>query len=396
MKTEDLYAKKELCCGCGMCADMCPAGVIHMKEDIDGFFYPEITDTLSCLNCKKCLKICPLKDVAHDVSKNIGFYAGSYKADKETISCASGGLATAISTKFLENNGIVYGVAYSDDWHTVEYARIDSCEDINKLKTSKYAQSKKGHIYRCLHDDLRNNKKCLFIGLPCDVAAVKKAFHNNDNLYTMELICHGPTSPSVQKQYCTKMEEKFDSVIDYFSVRYKKNGKWTPFYIKVKMKNGKEFMEQFHLSSYGAAFRYLKRPSCRVCPIKGSALRGDLMIGDYHYVEKGMKGYNPHGVSSAIVHTLKGKELINSLDNTFSLTPIEEKNALENGAIHKPIPAPAGWEKYQKVFRKDGLFKAYRLPFVIRSNMQRKMKARCLRLAVRIKRILIPGSRIKE
>ena len=42
MKTEDLYQKDEDCCGCGMCANICPAKIIQMKSDELGFLYPLI------------------------------------------------------------------------------------------------------------------------------------------------------------------------------------------------------------------------------------------------------------------------------------------------------------------------------------------------------------------
>jgi ferredoxin len=33
---------KEDCCGCGACKAVCPLGIIKMKQDEEGFLYPEI------------------------------------------------------------------------------------------------------------------------------------------------------------------------------------------------------------------------------------------------------------------------------------------------------------------------------------------------------------------
>ena len=146
MKNTNLYLEKKDCCGCGMCANVCPSQIIQMIEDQEGFLYPEIIDYNKCLNCKLCLKVCPLKDEYCRASEFIDFYAGSYKSDKTTVSCSSGGLATAIEVSFIKNGGIVYGAAYSSDYKRNEYIRVDRVDDIEYLKSSKYTQADKNDI----------------------------------------------------------------------------------------------------------------------------------------------------------------------------------------------------------------------------------------------------------
>lgn len=395
MKTEDLYQKDEDCCGCGMCANICPAKIIQMKSDELGFLYPLIENETACLNCKKCLKVCPIKNTGKEKTKFIDFYATSYKTDIDTISCSSGGLATAISSEFIKLGGTVYGAAYSGDYKNVIYVRVNNENELEKLKGSKYAQADKSFIYKSISEDLNREIKCLFIGLPCDVAAVTGYFKQNRNLYTIELVCHGPTSADIQKQYCEELEKKFKSKIVFFTNRYKKDGNWKPFYNFMKFENGKIFIEKFHKSSFGSAFRYLKRPSCYICPIKDKSLMGDLMIGDYHYVEKGMLGYNPHGVSSAMVHNNKGKELISLIKEGINIVQISKRNALANAAIHHPIAEPKGALKYKQVYLNFGLIKAHNMWIVTKSNLERTFKAIFLEIAVKVKRILFPGSRPK-
>ena len=357
---------------------------------------PDIKDADSCINCKRCVSVCPIKNVSPDRTEVIECFAGSFKEDAKTISCASGGLATAISETIIKTGGVVYGTVYAGDYKSVVYKRIDQSMDLPELKGSKYAQSYKGNIYKRLSDDLKQGLTCLFVGLPCDVAAVVGVFGKYDNLYTVELVCHGPTSVLVQQQYCEWLEDKYSSAVESFSTRYKKDGKWIPFYVHAKMRNGAEFTEQFHHGAYGAAFRYLKRPSCNTCPMKEDALLGDVMIGDYHYVETGMKGYNPHGVSSAIVRSTKGQKLLEQLDSSFNLVSISKRNGLANGAIHKPIAAPEGTEEYVTEFRENGLISAYGLRLVKQSNFKREIKQKMMHVVVKVKRILIPSSRPKE
>ncbi len=59
-KTPVLYSRKEECCGCTACYAVCPQSAISMKEDEEGFEYPQI-DENKCVGCCICLKVCPLK-----------------------------------------------------------------------------------------------------------------------------------------------------------------------------------------------------------------------------------------------------------------------------------------------------------------------------------------------
>ncbi|WP_297960247.1 Coenzyme F420 hydrogenase/dehydrogenase, beta subunit C-terminal domain [uncultured Ruminococcus sp.] len=391
---EVLFQDRSECCGCSACVDICPKSVLIMQEDASGFLYPRIKEHAECIDCKRCLKVCPEKNLLQIDSEFKSFYAGYFKDNKELISCASGGLATAISKKFIQSHGIVYGCAYSDDWNTIEYKRVTDILDLEKLKTSKYSQSIKEGIYKKVIADLQGGSKVLFIGLPCDVLAVKSIVPTkyHSALYLLELICHGPTSLKVHRQFITELEKKGRMI--FFSTRAKKNGAWKPFYIHAKYENGTEHYEEFHKSAYGAAFRYMKRPSCYTCKIKGNHLVGDLMIGDYHYVEKGMNGYNEHGVSSALVHNEKGEQLLAELDSVgFYIIEIPRRNAIGNGAITRAIPAPAKHEEFEKFFVEKGLISASRLRFVIKSNIERSIKASMLKFAVKVKRFFLPSTR---
>ena len=61
--------KKEKCSGCGACLNICPTNAITMKEDYEGFLYPEISD--KCIDCGKCKSVCP-QSIMEDEYENIG------------------------------------------------------------------------------------------------------------------------------------------------------------------------------------------------------------------------------------------------------------------------------------------------------------------------------------
>lgn len=395
MGTRYLYSKREECCGCEACVSVCPRKIIKMEPDEYGFLYPYITDESACINCDQCSKVCPLKEIEKlDEKCFINYYAGYLKDTKELISCASGGIATAISKKMLNNGAIVYGVGYTDDWKSAEYKRVTNYDDLNFLKTSKYIQAEKGNLYNNILNDLKEGNTVLFIGLPCEVSAVKKrCASNEENLYTIELICHGPTSRDVQKQFIdARINKKVNKKIIDFSVRYKKNGKWKPFYIHIGYDDNTEWIQEFHDSAFGTAFKYMKRPSCYSCKIKGNILQADLMIGDYHYVEKGMKGYNSHGVSSALVHTEKGEELVKNIHDIFSVFPITEKAAMSNGSIISPIKRPSNADEYLKIYLEKGIFSAHKIFKIRIEHCYKKYKQRIKEKLVKLKRLLLPIS----
>lgn len=56
-----LFRKKEECCGCSACYAVCPEHAIEMKEDEEGFEYPQLIID-KCIRCYKCLKVCPVKN----------------------------------------------------------------------------------------------------------------------------------------------------------------------------------------------------------------------------------------------------------------------------------------------------------------------------------------------
>ncbi|MHC1745724.1 MAG: ATP-binding protein [Negativicutes bacterium] len=54
MKVELIQVDREKCVKCGICADVCPIGIIHMKQE-----WPEQADPESCIACGHCTAACP-------------------------------------------------------------------------------------------------------------------------------------------------------------------------------------------------------------------------------------------------------------------------------------------------------------------------------------------------
>lgn len=57
--------KKNECCGCMACVDICPVNAITVKKDEETFLYPVINKQL-CVNCDLCEKVCVYRQKAKD------------------------------------------------------------------------------------------------------------------------------------------------------------------------------------------------------------------------------------------------------------------------------------------------------------------------------------------
>lgn len=197
---EKLFHRKNECCGCEACANVCPKGIIEMQADDEGFFYPRITNYQKCIHCHRCEKVCPIKNVSEVSDFQERAVAGYSLSQKEVKASASGGLGTAIAKGFIKNGGIVYGVTYTSDFRGIEYSRARILTELEQFRTSKYAQSRKKDIFLKVKLDLDAGNKVLFVGLPCDTYALQLFLGKKyENLYVCSLICHGPTSVLVHE-----------------------------------------------------------------------------------------------------------------------------------------------------------------------------------------------------
>lgn len=388
MTTEKLYKEKKDCCGCEICAQTCPKQIIAMQCDAEGFFYPKIIQNSSCIECNMCQQVCPVRHVNEIHSSFLYAYAGWDTELGQIVSSSSGGAASALSRFFIKNNGIIYGAAYENSFRSIGYRRVSKEDEINSLKGSKYVQASKDGLLESIKSDLANRKKVLFIGLPCDCAAIKRVLGNSNALYVTSLVCHGPTSPKVHEQYCNVLEAEHGSPINDFSVRYKKEGKWKPYYIYASFEDGTQHLEEFEKSSYNKAFLFLKRPSCNACVFKVDKYVSDLLIGDFHAAKIGTETYNESGVSSILVLTERGQEMMEGIAGNFFFREVEKSTSTHQLAINRAVKARVNRSHFSSVLRKKGLAAAAELPSVSFFLIVDQIMLRIKKTGVKIKRII--------
>ena len=334
-----------------------------MTADTEGFLYPEIQNTEQCTQCRKCEKVCPIINVEaiQIPTHNLQIYASSVSDTTELRKSASGGVASAVSRKIIADGGVVFGVAYSTDFTRAEYKKAETLAELEVFRSSKYIQAEKGRIYSKVKETLASGCRTLFIGLPCEVAGLKSFLRKEyDNLTTAELICHGPTSPKVAEEFVHALEKKYQSRVVSINVRYKKDGKWTPPFLRAEFTDGREYLEPFYATDYGRAFGIFSRPSCYSCTYKGDKRAADITFGDYWGCTDTDSFYNPGGVSVIFVHTGKGAALLEGVRD-LELTETDFEHAAKGNPLLFSSKAKSPQRGvFSEVFAAKGLHAACR------------------------------------
>ena len=358
-KLYDILIHKD-CCGCGACVNVCPVDAIDMNPDSEGFLYPLISDDI-CIHCNKCVKICPILNITNikQMSHNLAVFAGHLNDYHKLKSVTSGGAATAISEKIIKSGGVVFGVTWSNDFRSAYHRSAKTIDELEKFRGSRYIQSDKRFVYREVKETLQTGCEVLFIGLPCEVAALKSFLQvDYSNLFTAELICHAVTSNKVAEDYLDYMEsEHSGNPITYFSPRYTGDS-WNKVYMRAEFANGDAYQKEFFQTEYGMAFMIFSRPSCYNCKYKGDSRVADITLGDFWGMPKRHSAYNRYGVSNIFVHTEKGKRLVQRLDG-FSLYDSDLEHALlSQPLVSKSTKLSPNRNLFADVLKKEGLFAA--------------------------------------
>lgn len=341
------------CCGCEACASICGHKAIEMKYDEEGFYYP-VVDEDKCSDCGLCQIVCPVFNKCESSNPYKSTFAG-YSSDIKTLEkCATGGVATEISRLVIQDGGVVFGVSFSADYIKSYYKKAITVHELNQFSGSKYVQSIKGNTFKQVKECLDKQQLVLFVGCPCDVAALKLFLRKEYvNLYTIELICMGVTSYRIAESYKSWAEKRYHSPIVYLNARSKERGWFVP-HLEVHFENGKKMIDSLYGTYYGYGSQVFNRPSCYQCQYRGQTGVADIRIGDFWGIKQTDPYWNPKGVSVIYVRSDKGLKLLDRLNRTgFSLYEVDHEVAsLSNRSSYnnKPYKYVLLRNKFAEVF----------------------------------------------
>lgn len=358
--------KPEICTGCSLCASRCPKHCITMQPKLLGHLHPVIDQSL-CIDCGLCKKGCPaLHDISCAYPKTA--YAAWSKNTEDYITSTSGGAASVLSQYIIHQGGVVYGCTVLPQVK-IAHIRVDKEEYLYRLKGSKYVQSSILDILSQVKKDVKDGLKVLFIGTACQVAAVKQMFVKvPDNLFLVDIICHGTPSNRTLQHYIAKSLDinlekvtnvKFRSPDAYSlqiysgeSLSYKSPSLWQNRY------------EDLYMDTFIDGFTF--RDSCFTCHYAKNERISDITIGDFWGLGKECSDKNipehKNGISCLLPITDKGMALVDAVKDKLNIYERPVTEAI-NGNDQLRHPKSKDWRisMFQKLQNITGIKTAYYL-----------------------------------
>lgn len=342
----------DACCGCSACYAICPKHAITMRENQKGFLSPEIAE--NCIECKLCTEICRMKDEFHSVKRA---YIGNLKDEEKLMRSQSGGAFTAIAEEILKKNGVIYGAALDENFEAV-HIRADNLNMLERLKGSKYMQSRMEDILLSVEEDLKQERIVLFSGTPCQISGVYKALKckkiDLTNLYTVDLICHGVPSVLIWRDLLKYYEKKNSLKITKTIFRSKHAGAWGTHIGVYTFSDNSTLNTTDHTKLFYNNLAL--RDSCYRCKYARPERVGDITIGDaWGIKDKNPERYDVKGVSLLLLNQQKAEWLFSELNLSMNLLQVNYSDYLQPPLrkVIKPHRNPDEfWTDYhQKNFR---------------------------------------------
>lgn len=304
-----------------------------MQQDNEGFLYPKV-DSATCIDCGLCEKVCPVLQ-PYGNQDPVEVFAAINKNDEIRLQSSSGGIFTLLAEKVIDAGGAVFGARFDENWQvTLDYT--ETKDGLSAFRGSKYVQARTADTYAQCEKFLKDGRKVLYSGTPCQIAGLKHFLRKEyDNLLAVDILCHGAPSPKVWSMYLDEVTKnvhgRFDERVREIRFRDKSGG-WKKYHFVL---NDNLINECFSENIYMKAFLQdlILRPSCYTCPARSGRSHSDITIADYwgihlHYPELD----DDKGTGLVLVHTAKGAQSLPYDEMIYKPSSIEGL-AMYNGGL---------------------------------------------------------------
>jgi len=335
------------CNGCSACYSICPQNCIDMQRDGEGFRYP-LVDQSRCIECGMCEAVCPLLHEQLILNDPVAFACQNLD---ETIrlNSSSGGIFSLIASEIIRQGGIVFGAVF-DPAFSVIHESTESIDDLDRFRGSKYVQSQIGDSFLEVKAVLDQGRPVLFSGTPCQIGGLKSFLNGNDqNLFCIDIICHGVPSPAVWERYVTYRQHQAKSTAQRIAFRRKNDG-WKRYSVSFQFEKNTEYRATLDKDPYMRAF--LKdiclRPSCHDCGFKSLHRQSDITLADFW----GIQNILPHldddkGTSLIFVNSESGQTMFAQIKDQMNYQKVDINEAVKyNSAATKSAKANPNREKF--------------------------------------------------
>lgn len=369
-----IIKSSERCSGCHACASACPKNCIQMISDKEGFWYPRVA-TEQCVNCGLCERVCPIINKWNPDSTQIkNIIVAQNLNETIRINSSSGGIFTLIAEFIIDQGGVVFGAAFSDDFRSVYHICVDNKNDLEKLRGSKYVQSKIDDVFIRTKEYLDSGRMVLFTGTPCQIGGLNSFLRKDyNNLFTQDIICHGVPSPIIWEKYVEQCERKAASKMRRVFFRHKKYG-WKSFSMSMEFANNTKYIRTLQEDPYIRLFfsNSCLRPSCYSCSFKTESRQADITLADFWGVQYTVsKMDDDKGTSLVIIHSEKAVNLMKSISSFIISQDIDMDAVLKYN--------PALIQSAQKNVHREMVFKriaSYDIEDVVNNLFPIKFKSK--------------------
>lgn len=335
--------EKGKCTGCMECIDICPKKAIKIIDSL--VEYNAVIDSSQCINCNACHNECQ-NNIKQVLAKPVYWKQGWAQDDFIRMSSSSGGVAAAIERAFIKNGGIVCSCIFNAGKFEFDFAESEN--EVCKFAGSKYVKSSPEGVYKKVLERLKLGEKVLFVGLPCQVAAIKHYTKNHQYLYTIDLICHGTPSPKILDSFLSDYGVRLTEVK---SIKFRDKDKFR------LEQDGKCVAVPTTIDTYLMTFlnSTIYTENCYQCQYARIERSSDITLGD-SWGNELEKCIQDKGVSLVLCQNEKGKELLSQTDLT--LIDVDLEKAIENNhQLYTPSQKPVQRNLFFRKLKKGCFFK---------------------------------------
>ena len=362
MKT---VCKKDMCTGCMACINMCPKGAITIRDNIES--YNAVIDAEKCISCGLCTRACPNITVRPSY---IPIYSKQgWSNDIIRNHSSSGGAASAIALSFVSSGGYVASCRFEHG--EFGFSITNDPKIVKQYAGSKYVKSNPGRIYREILDYLKKGKKVLFIGLPCQCAAVQNVCSNDDNLYTIDLICHGTPSPKILKQFLLECGYSWNNIQD---IKFRNKDCFGV------SENGVRITPHRVKDSYTRAFLHSidYTENCYFCRYASLERVSDITLGD---AWGQLSETEPKGVSLILCQTRKGIDLVEHAGLHLETVDLE-KAVKANHQLQHPSAKHKGRSRFLSRIKNGSSIRTAMLVVLPKESIMQSIKTGLIKMKI--------------
>ena len=306
-----------LCVGCGACLGVCPKNAIHIENKkglLTVSFNPE-----KCVNCFKCVKICPVLSNLQTVKPNFHDALGKIKKvffgystnNNLRYNGASGGIVTSLLLYMLQHKLVDKVLVVRMEGFTVKPLLTGNEDEVISAQGSIYFKTFSLRILQDIIHNIKKGKRLGIVGLPCQISTLKKRLKNYENkTFFIGLICNHTNEYWYMHHIIERYLPKNTKPL---GISARKDG-W-PGTIKIlfksKNQNPKETRIDYNTQFWGLLPSLgISAPSgCLICT-DHLASKADIVAADAWHPK--YVGNDVLGVSIILVRTEKGLKLIKS------------------------------------------------------------------------------------